>query len=134
MRILLTGGAGFIGFHASLALLRRGHCVTALDEVNAYYDPALKHARIAEIGAHAGYRFAKVDIVEPGVLDAAAAGDSFDVILHLAAQAGVRYAVSNPGAYTHANLLGHAAILEFARPSRWTQASDLRIIQLGLWQ
>jgi UDP-glucuronate 4-epimerase len=115
MRILLTGGAGFIGFHASLALLARGHAVTALDEINAYYDPALKQARLAEIGTPAHYRFIQTDLAAPGALDAAAAGERYDVILHLAAQAGVRYAVTNPGAYTHANLVGHAAVLEFAR-------------------
>ena len=115
MRVLLTGGAGFIGFHATLALLARGHTVTALDEVNDYYDPRLKQARLAEIGARPGYRFAKVDIAAPGALEAATAGERFDAILHLAAQAGVRYAVTNPAAYTHANLVGHATVLEFAR-------------------
>lgn len=115
MRILLTGGAGFIGFHATLALLARGHAVTAVDEVNAYYDPALKQARLGEIGERAGYRFAKADIAAPGALAEATQGEHFDVILHLAAQAGVRYAVNNPAAYTHANLVGHANMLEFAR-------------------
>ncbi|MEI9889082.1 MAG: NAD-dependent epimerase/dehydratase family protein [Rhizomicrobium sp.] len=115
MKILLTGGAGFIGFHATLALLDRGHQVTAVDEVNAYYDPALKHARLDEIGGRAGYRFVRADIAEPGALDAAAGSERYDAVLHLAAQAGVRYAVTNPGAYTHANLMGHASVLEFAR-------------------
>lgn len=115
MRILLTGGAGFIGFHATRALLARGHAVTAVDEINAYYDPALKRARLAEIGNVPAYRFVTCDIAAPGALDAAAAGEQFDVVLHLAAQAGVRYAVTNPAAYTHANLVGHAAVLEFAR-------------------
>src|SRR6185295_6611652 len=115
MRILLTGGAGFIGFHATLALLRSGHSITAIDDINTYYDPALKLGRLAEIGQHATYRFIKADIAQDGALAAAADTERFDVILHLAAQAGVRYAVTNPGAYTHANLVGHAAILEFAR-------------------
>ncbi len=115
MRVLLTGGAGFIGFHATLALLARGHAVTAVDEVNAYYDPALKLARLAAIGEATQYRFAKADIAANGALEAASNGERYDVILHLAAQAGVRYAVTNPAAYTHANLVGHANILEFAR-------------------
>jgi len=115
MRVLLTGGAGFIGFHATLALLANGHVVTSLDEVNAYYEPALKEARLAQISARANYRFVKADIAAPGALDAATKDEHYDVILHLAAQAGVRYAVTNPGAYTHSNLVGHAAVLEFAR-------------------
>jgi UDP-glucuronate 4-epimerase len=115
MRVLLTGGAGFIGFHATLALLAGGHAVTAVDEINAYYDPALKRARLAAIGTPAQYRFVQADIAAPGALDAASNGERYDVILHLAAQAGVRYAVTNPAAYTHANLVGHANILEFAR-------------------
>jgi UDP-glucuronate 4-epimerase len=115
MRILVTGAAGFIGFHASRALLARGHAITALDELNDYYDPALKQARLAEIGQHAAFRFEKADIAAAGALSAAAHGERYDVILHLAAQAGVRYAVTNPAAYTHANLVGHANVLEFAR-------------------
>jgi len=115
MRVLVTGGAGFIGYHATLALLDAGHSVTAMDEINAYYDPALKERRLADIGARTGYRFVKVDIAETEALRAAAGSERYDVILHLAAQAGVRYAVTNPGAYTHANLVGHANILEFAR-------------------
>jgi UDP-glucuronate 4-epimerase len=115
MRILLTGAAGFIGFHASRALLERGHAITAVDELNSYYDPALKQARLAEIGQHAAFRFEKADIAATGALAAVARSEHYDVMLHLAAQAGVRYAVSNPAAYTHANLVGHANVLEFAR-------------------
>lgn len=115
MRILLTGAAGFIGFHTTLALLGRGHAVTAVDEVNSYYDPALKQARLAVIEERPHYRFVKADVADPGALAAAAGMERYDVILHLAAQAGVRYAVTNPGAYTHANLVGHATMLEFAR-------------------
>lgn len=115
MNILLTGAAGFIGFHAANALLARGHTITGVDELNDYYDPALKRARLAEIGERPDFRFVKADIAEPGALDAAAAGGRFDVILHLAAQAGVRYALVNPGAYTRSNLVGHHNVLEFAR-------------------
>ena len=115
MNILLTGGAGFIGFHATRALLARGHAVTALDELNAYYDPALKRARLAEIGDMAGFRFVEADIAAPGAIAAAVSGARFDLILHLAAQAGVRYALKDPGAYTRSNLVGHHNVLEFAR-------------------
>jgi UDP-glucuronate 4-epimerase len=115
MRVLVTGGAGFIGFHATKALLSAGHSVMAVDEINSYYDPALKQRRLDEIGAHGAYRFVKADVAQEGALAETAGDEQFDVILHLAAQAGVRYAVTNPGAYTHANLVGHAAVLEFAR-------------------
>jgi UDP-glucuronate 4-epimerase len=114
MRVLLTGGAGFIGFHATQALLGRGHAVTAVDVVNDYYDPALKHARLAQIGRHPAYDFVHADIAEPDGLTTAAGGRRFDIVLHLAAQAGVRYAVTNPAAYTRSNLVGHANVLEFA--------------------
>ncbi len=115
MRILLTGGAGFVGYHATLALLARGHAVTAIDVINDYYDPALKHARLTQIGSRPSYRFARADIADADALRAAAGGERFDAILHLAAQAGVRYAVANPAAYTRSNLVGHANVLEFAR-------------------
>lgn len=115
MRILITGGAGFIGFHATMALLGRGHTVTAIDAINDYYDPTLKRARLAQIGDRGAYRFCQGDIAEPEVLNSAAAGERYDAILHLAAQAGVRYGITNPAAYTHSNLVGHAAVLEFAR-------------------
>jgi UDP-glucuronate 4-epimerase len=114
MNILLTGGAGFIGFHATKALLGRGHSVTGLDELNAYYDPALKRARLSEIGT-ASYRFFQGDIAAPGALAAAAGSERYEVILHLAAQAGVRHALKDPGAYTRSNLVGHQNVLEFAR-------------------
>ncbi len=115
MHILVTGGAGFIGFHATRALLARGHRITAIDELNAYYDPRLKAARLAEIGPNAAYRFMQGDIAAPGALAAAADAGHFDVILHLAAQAGVRYALQDPAAYTRSNLVGHQNVLEFAR-------------------
>ncbi|MGB8364662.1 MAG: NAD-dependent epimerase/dehydratase family protein [Rhizomicrobium sp.] len=115
MRILLTGGAGFIGSHAAEALLARGHGVTAIDNVNAYYDPALKQARLARLEGRAGFRFARCDIAVTDELRAAAGRQQFDVILHLAAQAGVRYALEDPFSYTRSNLVGHHNVLEFAR-------------------
>jgi UDP-glucuronate 4-epimerase len=115
MHILLTGGAGFIGFHATKALLARGHAVTGVDELNAYYDPALKHARLTQIGTNSAYRFVQADIAAPEALANAAGSDRYDVILHLAAQAGVRHALRDPAAYTRSNLVGHQNVLEFAR-------------------
>jgi UDP-glucuronate 4-epimerase len=115
MNVFLTGAAGFIGFHTATALLTRGHAVTGVDEINDYYPVTLKEARLKQLQATAGFRFVKGDIAEQGFLDRAAAGASFDVVLHLAAQAGVRYAVQNPRAYTRSNLVGHSEVVEFAR-------------------
>ncbi len=115
MNFLVTGAAGFIGFHTTAALLARGHRVTGLDALNAYYDPALKHARLAQLDGRNGFRFAKGDIAEDGALESAANGERYDVVLNLAAQAGVRYALKAPKAYTRSNLVGHHNVLEFAR-------------------
>ncbi len=115
MHILLTGAAGFIGFHTASALLAAGHRVVGIDEVNSYYDPALKQARLAQLQANPQFRFVKADIAQPKALEQAAAGETFDIILHLAAQAGVRYALQDPAAYTRSNLTGHQYVLEFAR-------------------
>jgi UDP-glucuronate 4-epimerase len=115
MRVLLTGGAGFIGFHAAKALLARGYEVTGVDDLNPYYDPALKFARLAQLEGTLGWRFAKADIADAEALSAATIGERYDAILHLAAQAGVRYAAENPAAYTRSNLVGHQNMLEFAR-------------------
>ena len=115
MRILLTGGAGFIGYHAAAALLARGHSIVSLDDLNAYYDPALKRARLAQLEGRAAFRFVVADLAQPGALAQAAEGMRFDAILHLAAQAGVRYALKDPAAYTRSNLIGHHNVLEFAR-------------------
>src|SRR6185437_9360767 len=81
MNILLTGGAGFIGFHATKALLARGHAVTGLDELNAYYDPALKRARLSQIDT-TSYRFVQADIAARGALSETARDERYDVILH----------------------------------------------------
>jgi UDP-glucuronate 4-epimerase len=115
MRVLVTGGAGFIGNHAAEMLLTRGHDVVALDNLNPYYDPALKRARLARLADRKQFTFVEADIAEQGQLRERLAGLRFDVILHLAAQAGVRYALENPGSYTRSNLVGHHNMLELAR-------------------
>lgn len=114
MKILVTGCAGFIGFHLAHALLGRGHEVRGIDSLGGYYDPALKQARLAQLQKTAGFRFAKADIADSEAL-AQAANGMHDVIVHLAAQAGVRYALKDPAAYTRANLVGHQNVLELAR-------------------
>jgi UDP-glucuronate 4-epimerase len=115
MHVLLTGAAGFIGFHTTQALLARGHSVVGVDELNAYYDPALKEARLRQIGTTDRYRFAKADIADFGAFVAAVGTEHYDIVLHLAAQAGVRYGLKDPGSYTRSNLVGFQNILEFAR-------------------
>jgi UDP-glucuronate 4-epimerase len=112
---LVTGAAGFIGYHAAKAQLEAGEDVVGLDNLNAYYDPALKQARLDELARFPGFRFEKMDLAD----DSAVLGLVRDVrpgrILHLGAQAGVRYSLEAPFAYARSNLLGHLSILEAAR-------------------
>jgi UDP-glucuronate 4-epimerase len=116
MTILVTGAAGFIGFHVSERLLARGEQVIGLDNLNDYYSIALKRDRLAELGRrHNGFRFIEADFAEAGALNEALAGAEFDRIVHLGAQAGVRYSIENPHAYVRSNLVGHVNLLELAR-------------------
>ncbi|RJY08717.1 SDR family NAD(P)-dependent oxidoreductase [Aurantiacibacter aquimixticola] len=116
MNVLVTGAAGFIGAALSQALLARGDAVIGIDNCNDYYDPSLKRARLAEI-EKAGDKFAfhELDFADMGALTAALEGQRFDAIVHLGAQAGVRYSLENPAAYIHSNIVGHANMLEIAR-------------------
>ena len=116
MTVLVTGAAGFIGFHVSLALLDRGERVLGVDNLNDYYDVGLKKARLARLEGKPGFAFARLDIAEEGAL-AALAGRHAGItrVAHLAAQAGVRHSLVDPGAYIHSNLLGHYAVLELCR-------------------
>ena len=115
MRVLLTGVAGFVGFHVARALLARGDEVLGLDNLNSYYDTQLKFDRLTALGQPQGFQFAKADIIEPDALKAAVGDFQPDVIIHLAAQAGVRYSLLNPGAYVDANVRGQLNVLELAR-------------------
>lgn len=115
MAILLTGAAGFIGFHVAQVLLARGEEVIGLDNLNDYYDPALKRARLEQLRGRNGFRFFEVDIAEPEEVKAAVGTADVRRIIHLAAQAGVRYSLVNPYAYIRANMLGHTVMLELAR-------------------
>jgi UDP-glucuronate 4-epimerase len=113
MSVLVTGAAGFVGYHVSRALLDRGETVIGIDSLNDYYDPALKRARLALLSADRRFEFREGDLSRGGVLDALPQG--IDRIVHLAAQAGVRYSIEAPLAYVHANLEGHTRVLELAR-------------------
>ncbi|AKM11171.1 GDP-mannose 4,6-dehydratase [Croceicoccus naphthovorans] len=117
MTTLITGAAGFIGAALAKALLARGETVIGIDNLNDYYDPALKRARLDDVRAAAGNRFAFVehDFADMAGLNTALAGYEFDRIAHLGAQAGVRYSIENPHAYAQSNLVGHLNMLELAR-------------------
>jgi len=118
MSVLVTGAAGFIGMHVARALLARGEVVIGVDNVNDYYDPTLKEARLAELArlGREAFRFVKLDITEPGAFASLLARErAADRIVHLAAQAGVRYSLINPAAYVRANIEGQFAVLEACR-------------------
>ncbi|APE28570.1 SDR family NAD(P)-dependent oxidoreductase [Aurantiacibacter gangjinensis] len=116
MRILVTGAAGFIGAAVSQRLLERGDSVIGIDNCNDYYDPALKEARLDRVrGVGGDFTFHKIDFADMAALEAALDGERIDRIVHLGAQAGVRYSLENPAAYVQSNLVGHANMLELAR-------------------
>mgnify|MGYP005677909205 CR=1 FL=1 len=121
MKILVTGAAGFIGFHLTLALLNKGNEVVGIDNLNDYYDPALKQLRLGEIAKHSKYsnfNFIKADISNRVFMEQLFFDHTFDVVVNLAAQAGVRYSLKNPHAYVESNLAGFVNILEGCRHSQ----------------
>ncbi|MBN9583480.1 MAG: NAD-dependent epimerase [Afipia sp.] len=113
--VLVTGAAGFIGFHVAQRLLHAGHTVVGLDNLNAYYDPALKEARLLMLQASPAFSFVKLDLADRDGMQALFARHRFPVVIHLAAQAGVRYSLDHPHAYVDANLQGFANVLEGCR-------------------
>ncbi len=130
MKILVTGAAGFIGAATVKALLNEGHEVVGLDNINSYYDPALKYARLADAGivqesvqegvlaastTYPAYRFVKMDLTDRAGLEGLFASEGFEIVINLAAQAGVRYSIENPYAYVESNLVGFVNILENCR-------------------
>ncbi|NGY05402.1 NAD-dependent epimerase [Solimonas terrae] len=115
MKILVTGCAGFIGFHTAQRLLARGDEVVGLDIVNDYYDVRLKEARLAQFEGKPGFRFVKLDLADREGMAALFARERFERVVHLAAQAGVRYSLLNPHAYVDSNLVGFTNILEGCR-------------------
>ena len=131
MKILITGAAGFIGFHVTKSLLKSQHTIIGLDNINDYYDVNLKYARINELGIarknaeqfnvmikseeYPNFKFIRSDITDDNMLSNLFADEVFDVVCNLAAQAGVRYSLENPKAYVESNIVGFLNILECCR-------------------
>jgi UDP-glucuronate 4-epimerase len=114
-RILVTGAAGFIGFHLARRLLERGDEVTGLDNVSPYYDVTLKEARLAELLPRDGFHFVRADLADRGAMEAVFAGERFDAVVNLAAQAGVRHSLDHPREYIDSNVVGFLNVLEGCR-------------------
>ncbi|MFP5483340.1 MAG: NAD-dependent epimerase, partial [Gammaproteobacteria bacterium] len=115
MKVLLTGAAGFIGMHTALRLLARGDQVVGVDNLNDYYDVVLKEARLARLAPHTAFRFQRLGIEQRDAMAQLFAAEQPDAVVHLAAQAGVRYSLQNPQAYVDANLQGFMNVLEGCR-------------------
>jgi UDP-glucuronate 4-epimerase len=118
MKTLVTGAAGFIGCHVAERLLARGEPVVGIDNLNPYYDPRLKRRRLERLARYPGFEFAELDIAARAGMEALFGRESFDTVIHLAAQAGVRYSIENPHVYAEANLTGFLHVLEGCRSAR----------------
>jgi UDP-glucuronate 4-epimerase len=115
MKVLVTGAAGFIGSHTAQRLLARGYEVVGLDDLNSYYDVTLKEARLKRLTAHAQFRFVKLDLADAAGVTQLFAREKFPRVVHLAAQAGVRYSLEDPHAYVRSNVTGTLNVLEGCR-------------------
>jgi UDP-glucuronate 4-epimerase len=130
-KILVTGAAGFIGMYVSEALLARGDLVVGLDNLNAYYDPTLKEARIARLRSSttaANFELIRTDLADAPAISSVFSGHEFDGVINLAAQAGVRYSLKNPQAYVDSNLTGFINILEAVRHQRERTGRDCHLV------
>jgi UDP-glucuronate 4-epimerase len=115
MRLLVTGAAGFIGYHVAKRLLDRGDEVVGIDNLNSYYDPALKHARLAQLEGRDGFTFIQMDIANRPEMARLFAAEKPDRVVHLAAQAGVRHSLDHPHDYVDSNIVGFVNVLEGCR-------------------
>lgn len=115
MKILVTGAAGFIGFHTSKQLLERGETIIGLDNFNDYYDVALKESRAEILGNFENFRMVRADLADRDTIEKLFADEAFEKVVHLAAQAGVRYSIENPHSYIESNIVGTMNILEGCR-------------------
>ena len=114
-KILVTGAAGFIGFHLSKKLLEQGVTVIGFDNINDYYDVNLKYARLEILNTYKNFTFIKGNLADKQAIDSLFAENKFDIVVNLAAQAGVRYSIDNPQAYIESNVIGFFNILEACR-------------------
>ncbi|MFJ5296401.1 NAD-dependent epimerase [Pseudomonas sp. NPDC088368] len=134
MKILITGAAGFIGYHTAKRLCRDGHQVVGIDNLNSYYSVELKQARLAQLAPHGNFQFQKLDLTDKqGLLDLFAE-QRFDRVIHLAAQAGVRYSIDSPDTYAQSNLVGFLNVLEACRahtPAHLIYASSSSVYGLN---
>ncbi|MFJ3521079.1 NAD-dependent epimerase [Pseudomonas sp. NPDC090203] len=134
MRILVTGAAGFIGFHTARRLCRDGHQVVGLDNLNGYYSVELKQARLAQLATYGNFEFHRLDLADKQALLDLFAGQRFDQVIHLAAQAGVRYSIDSPDTYAQSNLVGFLNVLEACRaykPAHLIYASSSSVYGLN---
>ncbi len=115
MHVLITGGAGFIGFHLAQRLMSEGHTVVAIDNMNDYYDVQLKRDRMAQFAGREAFRFVEMDLADDVAMDALFAQEGFSHVVSLGGQAGVRYSIQNPRSYVQANLVGFGNVLEGCR-------------------
>jgi UDP-glucuronate 4-epimerase len=115
VKLLVTGAAGFIGFHTARLLLERGDEVIGLDNLNGYYDPSLKQSRLDILNDYPAFRFVKADIADRHDMELLFRAEKFQRVVHLAAQAGVRYSIENPHAYVHSNITGFLQVIEGCR-------------------
>lgn len=118
MKILITGAAGFVGFHSVERLAQAGHEIVGIDNLNEYYNVRLKHSRLKLLQRHNNFRFIKLDLADRNGMAALFRKECFDTVLHLGAQAGVRYSIDNPFAYLDSNLTGMLTVLEGCRANR----------------
>ena len=118
MSVLVTGAAGFIGFHTARRLCREGHQVIGIDNLNSYYSVELKQARLALLAEYRNFRFLRLDVADKPALLEVFAQNPFEYVVHLAAQAGVRYSIDNPDLYAQNNLVGFLNVLEACRAHR----------------
>ena len=132
MIILVTGAAGFIGFHTTQALLEQGHTAIGFDNLNEYYDPKLKEGRLSILRERKGCTFIRGDICDWPAVKQLFASYGFDTVIHLAAQAGVRYSLTHPEVYYATNIVGTFHIFEEARLA--SEENHLRFIFICLWR
>ena len=118
MTILVTGAAGFIGYHLARKLAERGELVIGVDNLNDFYTPELKRRRLVQLSTFPNFKFLRVDLDRKDALGEAIGAEDFRTVVHLAAQANVRYAIENPRAYIDSNIAGHLSVLEYCRHAR----------------